>query len=121
VELLREHRWRHPGDEAVQALVPFLQEPIDLRRDLLAHGEAVCLQVGVGAGRLVVPVQQRQVWHLLGRARSPVLFRHGGRPGHRQGLNAIAPKSGRLGKIKGEGRRALPPRLALPLAEEDFS
>jgi hypothetical protein len=29
VELLQRGRWRHPGDEALQRLIPFLREPVD--------------------------------------------------------------------------------------------
>ncbi len=29
VELLQKGRWQHPGDEALQRLIPFLREPVD--------------------------------------------------------------------------------------------
>jgi hypothetical protein len=29
VGLIRQGRWRHPGDEALRELIPFLREPID--------------------------------------------------------------------------------------------
>jgi hypothetical protein len=29
VELLQQGRWRHPGDEALRCLIPFLREPVN--------------------------------------------------------------------------------------------
>jgi hypothetical protein len=29
VQLLQQGRWQHPGDEALQRLIPFLREPVD--------------------------------------------------------------------------------------------
>lgn len=61
VQLLEQGRWRHPGDEALQRLIPFLREPVDFMTQLESmrressgsladeQGMATVFQVGRGS------------------------------------------------------------------------
>jgi hypothetical protein len=63
VELLEQHRWRHPGDEALRHLIPFLREPVDF----LTSVEAMRRE---SAGSLADEPRFAKVFHMARGSRS---------------------------------------------------
>jgi hypothetical protein len=63
VELLKQHRWRHPGDEALRDLIPFLREPVDF----LTSVEAMRRE---SAGSLANEPRFAKVFHMARGSRS---------------------------------------------------